>query len=103
MGIELRQGDNSKAFKLYEGEDWIGDIEYHAPAKPGDSEFWTVLMWSLQGTGKEWSADPESFEEAVQYAHELYEEEFLPERRKLRKPTGEPPPISTPMGGQSQR
>ncbi|MCX4450735.1 hypothetical protein [Streptomyces sp. NBC_01789] len=100
MTLELRQAGHPKAFKLYEGEDWIGDIEYYASEGPDDEEFWTVKMWSLQGTGKEWGADSESFEEAVQYAHMLYDEEFVPERRKLKRPTGDPRPISTPMGGQ---
>ncbi|MDQ0694173.1 hypothetical protein [Streptomyces sp. W4I9-2] len=103
MSIEFRQGDNPKAFKLYEGDDWIGDIKYHAPEEPGDQEFWTVSMWSMQGTGKEWGADPEGFEEAVESAHLLYEEEFVPERRSVLKPTSEPLPISTPMGGQPRR
>ncbi|MFG3510266.1 hypothetical protein ACGF5F_32740 [Streptomyces sp. NPDC047821] len=98
----LRQGDCPKSFKLYEGEEHIGDIEYHAPEEEGDEECWTVCLWSLMGTGAEWHGDPDSFEEAVQFAHELYEE-FVAERRKLTRATRDGRPISTPMGGQSRR
>ncbi|MFC8009170.1 hypothetical protein [Streptomyces cinereoruber] len=103
MGMELREGRCPRSFDLYEGEDHIGEIEYHAPEQEGDEDLWTVLLWSLMGTGKEWSADPDSFEEAVEFAHRIYEEDFVGERRELKRPVRGVHTISTPTGGQRRR
>ncbi|MFB7605308.1 hypothetical protein [Streptomyces gardneri] len=103
MSIELRAGDCSKSLDLYEGENHIGEIRYHAPEQDGDEEFWTVSLWSLMGTGKEWNADPDDFKEAVEYAHRLYEEGFVAERRELTRPVSGVRVVSTPTGGQRRR
>lgn len=103
MSMELREGRCPKSRNLYEGEDHIGEIRYHGPEQEGDEEFWTVELWSLMGTGKEWNADPENFEEAVQHAHTLYTEGFVAERRELRRPLPGLRVVSTPTGGQRRR
>lgn len=81
MSLELRPINALNRFDLYEGEEQIGRISYCEPEDLGPR--WTVDMWSLMGTGKEWYADTAtSNEEAAQHAHELYEE-FCAERREL--------------------
>jgi len=103
MALELREGRRPRSLDLFEGDERIGEIRYHAPEQDGDEEFWTVSLWSLMGTGKEWAGDPDDFKEAVEYAHRLYEEGFVAERHELSRPVAGLRVISTPTGGHRRR
>jgi len=101
VSLEIRETDDPDHLKLYDGEDWIGEIE-NVPLDEegialGEPPDWNVELWSQMGTGKKWTASGESYDEVEGYALEMYEE-LVAERRELSKgsvwTTG-----SVPMGG----
>ncbi|MFD3523858.1 hypothetical protein [Streptomyces sp. NPDC058653] len=99
MTLEFRPTDKPHCFDLTEGEEQVGELIYFAPEEEGDKPYWRVTLWSVMGTGKEWSADvAESHDGAVNDAHELYKD-LVAERRELSR-GGRPWTISTPTGGQ---
>jgi hypothetical protein len=104
MTLEIRPTDDPNRFDLYDdiSEDKIGEIICQ-PADENDPEddglpYWSVEIWSLMGTGKTWTGDPDDFEQAKQYAREMYEE-FTAERRELSKGSRMWTTGSVPMGG----
>lgn len=101
--LDFRETPNPNSFRIYEGEEWIGNINYHAPYEEGVDGDWSVEMWSLMGTGKKWGAEASSREDAVEAAQAIYEEGFVPERREARRPVPGVRVISTPTGGQRRR
>jgi len=106
MTLDIRPTEDPHRFRLYEGDDWIGEIVNEVTDEDGvvvgDEPFWCAQVWSQMGTGKTWSADSgSSLDEIKEWAHELYEE-MVAERRELRKGS-RPPTISTPMGGQRRK
>ncbi|MEU3990064.1 hypothetical protein AB0F24_17105 [Streptomyces platensis] len=103
MALDVRPTDQAGCFDLYELDEKIGAITYERDDEDGDViECWAVEIWSLMGTGMVWSGDPESDEEALEIAHELYEE-FVAERRELKRPLPGVRVINIPMGGQRRR
>lgn len=105
MTLDIRPTNNPNRFRLYEGEDWIGEvvneIEDENGAVHDDDPYWCAKVWSQMGTGKTWSAEGASSpEEIKEWARELYDE-MVAERRELSK--GRPRTISTPMGGQRRK
>ncbi|MER7794925.1 hypothetical protein [Streptomyces sp. NPDC097640] len=104
MALDIRPIDQPGCYDLYELEEKIGTISYERDDEDGNViECWGVEVWSLMGTGKVWyGGDPESEEEAIEEAHELYKESVA-ERRELRRPVPGVRVISTPTGGQRRR
>lgn len=106
MTLDIRATSDPKHFDLYEGDQKIGELVNHPDTDEDgtvheDSPWWCVQVWSQMGTGKTFDGDTGSFEEAKQYAHELYDE-MAAERRELKKGS-RPRTISTPMGGQRRK
>lgn len=106
MTLEIRPTDDDARFDLYDGDERMGEIrnvpldeEGVALGEPPD---WVATLWSQMGTGKTWSAEGESFDEAKRHAHELHEE-FVAERRELSKGSRIWTVGSIPMGGQKRR
>jgi hypothetical protein len=102
MSLEIRETSNPDHLKLYDGDDWIGEIK-NVPLDEegvalGEPPDWNVEIWSVMGAGKTWRADGESLTEIKQYAQELYEE-FAAERRELSKGSRIWTTGSVPMGG----
>ena len=102
MSLEIRETEAPNHFKLYDGEDWIGEIK-NVPLDEegvalGEPPIWDVEIWSIMGTGKTWSESGESLEEAKRYVQELYEE-FAAERRELSKGSRMWTTGSVPLGG----
>jgi hypothetical protein len=103
--LDIRPTDDPDRFDLYENDDRIGEIVNEPLDEEGvalgEPPFWTLQLWSLMGTRKEWHANGESLDEVKQYAHEMYKE-FVAERRQVNQPGPGPRVrlISTPTGGQ---
>lgn len=102
MPLEIRPTDDADRLNLYDGDEWIGEIRDEPLDEEciaaGDPPCWTVKIWSLMGTAKEWHADGESLDEAKRDAHELYKE-FVAERRELSKGSRIWTTGSIPTGG----
>ncbi|MEV4041394.1 hypothetical protein [Streptomyces sp. NPDC049744] len=106
MTLDIRATSDPNHFDLYEGEEKVGElVSYPDTDEDGtvheDSPWWHGEVWSQMGTGRTFNGDTQSFEEAKQYAHEMYEE-MVAERRELSKGS-RPRTISTPMGGQRRK
>jgi hypothetical protein len=102
--LEIRATDDPNRFHLHDEitDGKFGEITCDPPDDndPDDNDppYWEVGLWSVMGTGKTWTADADSFDQAKQYAHELYEE-FAAERRELGKGAGARTARSFPAGG----
>lgn len=102
MTLDIRITDDPHHFDLYDADDKIGEILCDPPDADDPTDiyppYWSAELWSQMGTGKEWSATGESFDEVKRYAHELYEQ-FAAERRDLSKGSRIWTTGSVPMGG----
>ncbi|WP_369214428.1 hypothetical protein [Streptomyces flavofungini] len=111
MAIEIRPVDGTNEYKIYEGDDLIGEIDWSGPAGTRDEygweideETWGVTIWSLTGSARQWGNVLTTPEAACEEAQVIYEEDFLPERRRAHAPVpGGVKVISSPMGGQKRR
>ncbi|MGW2010821.1 hypothetical protein [Streptomyces nigrescens] len=102
MALDVRPTEQAGFFDLYELDEKIGTIAYERDEDGHLIECWIVEIWSLMGTGKVWSNDLGSEEEAIEEAHELYRE-FVSERRELKRPVQGVRVTNVPMGGQRRR
>lgn len=106
MPLEIRPTDKPEKFDLYDETGRIGEIVYVPEAEQGvvDPGGWDVTLWSMTGSGKEWTEAVDTLEEAKKSAHYLHSE-LVTERRAANQPGPGPRPttISTPMGGQQRR
>lgn len=108
MTLEIRPTEEPNHFDLYENDDKIGELHPEQLDEEGialgETAWWNVIVWSLMGTGKEWSLTIENPDEAKEAAHGFYQE-FVAERRRLNEPGPGPRVrvISTPTGGQKKR
>ena len=104
MTLDIRATDDPDRFGLHDGDDKIGEIRNEPLDEEGielgEPPDWTVLIWSVMGTGKEWRAGGESYDEVEGYALELYEE-FAAERRELSKGSRIWTTGGIPMGGKA--
>lgn len=101
MTLEIRTTDDPKRQTLHDGDEWIGEILEDLDDEGialGEDPIWSVTVWSVMGTGKQWHAEGESREDAEEGARELYEE-FVAERRELSKGSRIWTTGSVPMGG----
>jgi len=100
--LDIRPTGDPNRFDLYDADAKIGEILCDPPDEndPTDTEppYWSAELWSQMGTGKEWSATGESYDEVEGYALELYDE-FAAERRELSKGSHIWTTGSIPMGG----
>lgn len=97
--MDIRPGDAHGCFRLFDGDDYIGEIRYHPPEEEGDDDWWEVELWSLTGSEKTWYADAAKSEaEARDDAAALYKEWQAERREANRGPRATV--ISSPMGGQ---
>ncbi|MFC8065556.1 hypothetical protein [Streptomyces sp. NPDC057293] len=107
MTFCIRSTDDPNHFDLFEDEQKVGELVNHPDREEdgtiieGSPEYWYFEVWSQMGTGRTFSGEAESFEEAKHYTQVAYED-MSAERRELRKGS-RPPMISTPMGGQKRR